>query len=434
MALVLGAMLFSSSCEKSSEDIPTQAETFEGIIEEAWQAYADGDFENAIELFNQALERNVEPDSLGIQAYRGLGWAYSRVNKYSLSISNFNFLLSVESVRSGKNPIVEMENTVAISNSVPLTPTTEDTSGVGIWTIETDSNTYLLSISGIESYAAEQKHRIIVGSLPNKIEPGTQSFTLDKAPISNPAGYDIGTPTSSSLWFEPATNIEGDSLVYPVPTINDIDTLYDYYLDVETGEVSIKPRYWTIENLTAHYKYYEKTYMIRNFGYHLISLYGELEDGGDFPVLVSQSYEGGDKYYISGESFNKEQGGTYYQADALAGMAAGFVAQGDYDSAIRAARTVIFINEYFEDNDPGNYPYERHLFDGDSGFDTWSIYHLLAVSYFNLKDFRNAEICLERYMGQGDVLSAISSTYENDIVILLSEIQKPSDWSPPQLW
>lgn len=434
MLLVVGAILFSSSCDISSEDIPTQAETLEGIIEEAWQSYADGDFERAIELFNQALERNVEPDSLGIQAYQGLGWAYSRVNKYALSISNFNFLLSVESVRSGKNPIVEMENTVAESNPFPLAPTIEDTFGVGIWTIETDSNTFLLSISGIESYAAEKSHRITVGSLPNKIEPGTRLFTLDKASISNPDGDGMGTSTSSSLWFEPATNIQGDSLVNPVSTIDDIDSLYDYYLNAEEGEVAILPRYWQMENLTAHYEYYEKTYMIRNFGYHLISLEEELEDGNDLPIIDPESYEGGDKYYISGESFNKDRGGTYYQADAFAGMAAGFAAQGDYEGAIRAARMAIFINEYLEDGDPGNYPYVRNLFEGDTGFDTWNIYHVLAVSYFNLKDFRNAERCIEQYMGKGDVLDPTSATYEYDMVERLSSMVRPSDWEPPQIW
>ena len=447
IALISLSLVFFSGCDPvdKSDDIPVSYFDVENLIEQGYEHFSNGDYPEAINSFNEALERDVEPDAIGIKAYQGLGWTYSRVGNYSAAITNFNFLLSIESLNSSKYPIVEEDNLVATSKPYPINPTVTDTSGIGPWTVSLSSDKYILSVSSVASYSAQTSTKITVGDRPNEIEPGTAQFGLDNVPLSNLAGTGIGTPLAAALEFEAGTNAQADSLVYPVAAVTDLDTsfvfgdsmaieLAQYHVDPVTGLISIKPRFWKIDKLTAIYKHYENNYMMRQHDFHTISLQETLEDDSPFPVLDPVNYAGGSEYLISGEFFNTNSGGTYNQCDAYAGMAAGYLAQEDYTSAIRAANIAILINESLRDQGSTEYPYRRKLFNSDTGFDMWNVYQILAQAYFSSKDFRNAEKCLEDSMEQGNLLSTSSDTYEFDMIQLIGTAEKPVSWDPPNIW
>lgn len=430
--LLITGLLCLWACEKSSSDIPTAPVTLEGLIEEGLEAFAEGDFETAIDRFNEALERDVDPEQ-SLLAYQGLGWVYTRINKPALAIGNFNFILSVESVLTGKNPIVEQEKT-GLSNAYNPTPTVNDTFGVGRWTISLDSSDYLLSISEIKSYSAQYEQVFSIGATVNKIEPGVGLIPLEKASIANIEGTGIGSPLLSAIEFTVAVNPEADSLVNPVADPDSIVTYSDYYINSDRGEVTIKPRYWTISELGTEFKYLEKDYIVRNLNYHEIALADELGEGDKFPVLDKTTYDGGDVYYIKGEFFNTEQGGTYYQADAYAGMAATYLAQEMYEESIRAARTALMINEYMSEDDPDHYPYQRQLYEGDEDIGLWEVYHLLATGLIYVGDYGHALECLEYLNPPGATLpDTESDLFVFDLIEALSEIQKDANWEPPQL-
>lgn len=417
-------------CDKKSDDIPTSPVTLQSLIDEGFRYYQEGEYSEAITRFQEALERDVDPDN-SLRAYQGLGWTYARIERYASSVNNFSFLLSAEALESGKYPIVEGEDILTHSDPVPVEPSFSDTAGQGRWTLQTVGSEFILSLDEVFSYSAEAEDKNIQeGASSGTIEPGASKFVLSHAPVSNPAGDGVGTPLSSSLEFGVADNMEKDSLTTPVASPEEITEYDEYYLEPEKGEVTIKPRYWPIVGLDATYKY-ATTYPVRNHGWQSVSLKNTLEDGSSFPVLNPNEYQGDAAFYLTGEFFNRTDGGTYYQADAHAGMAAAYSSQGDYISAVRSARTAILINDYLQSEDPDHYPYQRQLFEEDTEYGLWQIYMILADAYVNLEDYLHAEECIEDFLGAGDVLNPANPEYEYNLVKKLATIERPENWSPP---
>ena len=108
-------------CDKKSDDIPTSPVTLQSLIDEGFRYYQEGEYSEAITRFQEALERDVDPDN-SLRAYQGLGWTYARIERYASSVNNFSFLLSAEALESGKYPIVEGEDILARSDPVPVEP------------------------------------------------------------------------------------------------------------------------------------------------------------------------------------------------------------------------------------------------------------------------------------------------------------------------
>ncbi|MDI6792533.1 MAG: tetratricopeptide repeat protein [bacterium] len=67
--------------------------TAEEFTNEGWDAYQEGDYERALEAFNQAVDK----DSACTEAYNGLGWANAKSNGLSAAVTNFNQCLSLYS-------------------------------------------------------------------------------------------------------------------------------------------------------------------------------------------------------------------------------------------------------------------------------------------------------------------------------------------------
>jgi len=416
-------ILVISGCSRKSDNIPTAPESVESLINDGWEAFQAGDYDLAILNFEQTLKRNVDPE-LSINAYRGLGWTYSRTEKYAQAITNFSFVISLETVRTKKLPVVSLEKVPANAIS-----DTFDVRFNGEWQMVTDS--YIVNVEDVESYDARVNKKL--GAAPAFIlESGIQSINLPKSEISNAAGTGLGGPLDNSLSFSP------DSLKTTVDSPANLASIYDFYLDAQKGVVEVLPRIYKLENIFANFKYHEKGYLVKRTENQMVALEKELDDLNDTPADSA-----GDLYYLKGSFYNKynpddpTSGGTYMQADAYAGMSAAYLAQGEFQMAANSARTLVYINQDMKTIDATQYPYKRSLFENDNNFDLWDFYKVLAISYFNLYDYSGAEKCLEFYMGQGE--DAVDNTKPEFIFDLLTKINSlpddaPGGWIPVNIW
>ncbi len=420
IAIVTLMVLFG--CSDKSDNIPTTAQSVEGLIVEGWTAYQNGDYEAAVANFEATLQRNVSPE-LSIDAYRGLGWTYSRLEKYAQAITNFSFVISLESVSSSRFPVVAKEGVEAYA-----VPDTQYVDVNGELQLMTDE--YIVSIDDIDSYSARVVQKM--GASPAfELDPGTRVINLPKSELSNATSTALGNALDNSLSFNPAT------FTTAVASENELTELDQYYIDTQTGVLSIVPRVETLKEIEAIFTYHEKGYLIDRYTNRFIVLNEELEDLSDAP-----EDQPGDIYYIKGDFYNKydannpQSGGTYMQADAYAGMSAAYLAQGDYVSALEASRALMYINQDLKALDSGKYPYQRNLFDGDTDYNMWDFYKVMAICYYNINDYLSAEECLEVYLGQGDVVDNTRTDFSFNLISLINGLSDtpPADWSPKDIF
>jgi tetratricopeptide (TPR) repeat protein len=411
-----------AGCARKSENIPTAVQSVSNLVSEGWTAFQNGNYSKAIQVFERAIKRDVDPE-ISIDAYRGLGWTYARLEKFSQAVTNFNFVISLETVKTRKNPVFNLEEVIALAVS-----DTADFKINGAWQLITDQ--YIVSIEDVKSYSARISQKL--GLAPAYIiEGGIRSINLPRTEISNAEGTAIGNALDHSIYFDP------DSFKIPVTSPEEITAPSHYYLDAQKGIIEILPRIYDLEQISAHIQYHEKDYTIKRTEYKLIVLNNELENGDDTPPdSVS------DIYYLKGNFYNKYRvgdetsGGTYYQADAFAGLASVYMAQGDYKNAIEAARALLYVNEDLKELDDNHYPYSRSLFDSDNEYDLWDFYKLLTICYYNIQDYLSAEKLLEVYLSQGDIIDNLSDDYTFQLVSKINELpdSAPVEWIPVNLW
>ena len=418
LVLVFAAWSGFYGCSRKSEDIPTVPETVNGLISQGWEAFQNGDYEAAVANFEATLARNVTPE-LSIDAYRGLGWTYSRLEKYALAVTNFNFVISLESVSSKRFPVTSKSGVIAVATNDSWLPDWN-----GDWQLKTDD--LIVKIDDIESYSARQNQKL--GAAPAfEIASGTREINLAKAEISNAAKNSIGDALDNSMSFYP------DSLTNAVASVDDLENLGDFYLDTQKGVVYIVPRINKLIEWSANYTYHEKGYLVSSSNFQTIVLSGLLES-----LAKTPEDEEGDVYYVKGDFYNRynaddpSTGGTYLQADAYAGIACAYLAQGDYESALQAVKALAYINQDLKTIDPAHYPYKRTLFNGDDTMDMWDFYKVMALCYFNIGDYLNAEICLEDYLVGQDVVDRDVTEFAYDLLTAINELSDtpPADWTP----
>ncbi|HPG40743.1 MAG TPA: tetratricopeptide repeat protein [bacterium] len=420
---ILVTMLVIFGCSKESDDIPTSAETITSLLNEGWAAYQQGEFETAIAHFENTIKRNVDPE-LSIDAYRGLGWTYARTEQYSQAITNFSFVISLETVLKKRRPVLNLEKVPAFAVVDTMNNRYND-----LWQIRT--NAWIVNLEGIESYTARVNK--MLGPAPTFIlAAGTRVFNLPKPEISNAAGTALGTELDNSLTFSP------DSLRTPVSSPAQLQNFGDFYLDAQKGVVEIIPRINKLEKIAAVYMYHEKGYVIKRSENQFIALEDRLESLSNTPTDMP-----GDTYYLKGEFYNRYNaadpttGGTYMQADAYAGMATAYLAQGDYASALKAARALAYINQDLKTLDNAHYPYKRELFENDNEFDMWDFYKIMALAFYQEKDYFGAEKVLEFYLKQGNVVDNNSSQFIFDLLTKINTLPEDAptqNWPPVDLW
>jgi len=111
---VMALLLIVGGCSRKSDDIPTYVESVDNLVNEGWAAFQEDDYNRAAFAFEEAVKRDVDPQT-SIDAYRGLGWTYARLENYAQAITNFNFVISLENVETDKRPILSLENVIARS-------------------------------------------------------------------------------------------------------------------------------------------------------------------------------------------------------------------------------------------------------------------------------------------------------------------------------
>lgn len=90
--ITFALMIFS--CDKPGDDIdvPTgPAPTVASLVNQGWNAYENGEYNEAKDYFEEALNRDV----FNKEVYLGYGWTLNRLSSYNGALSKFDLLLSL---------------------------------------------------------------------------------------------------------------------------------------------------------------------------------------------------------------------------------------------------------------------------------------------------------------------------------------------------
>ncbi len=386
ISVLLILLIFFIGCSRQSDDIPglDDVDTSADLIEKGWENYENSDFQSAIDNFTQVLDNQVDPAKV-MGAYQGLGWTYSRVQSYDAAIANFQFVISAEYASSGKLPIIHTDT---------LQVTAIDSSDTE-WILKSNDN-YIVGVNEIVNKGARRVGEFVGVFEPHPgglysyiIKENTCMLTLNYTNISNNAGTALGTASDNSVVFDTTTciftkKVENETL---------IDSLEKYSVNPEDGQVPIyciqeihhATQLLDIVDVKINYRYEEIRYIIEHSQWQQISLSNTLNtEASDSDTPADQT---GDFYYLNCDVYDSKEnasddiyGGTYHQADAYAGMAASYYADGNHKQTAAACCAIIYINEDLDE------PYIRNLYEDDSGLDMWDIYYMLAKILKSLVD------------------------------------------------
>jgi len=100
IAVIFSALVLivTSACERKGKDIPVYPPTADSRLSEGWDYFEAGNYSVAIERFASSKNR----DALYADAYRGLGWSYSRVMDYTNAESNFSIFATLSATEPAK--------------------------------------------------------------------------------------------------------------------------------------------------------------------------------------------------------------------------------------------------------------------------------------------------------------------------------------------
>ncbi|MDP8205058.1 MAG: hypothetical protein P9L92_00200 [Candidatus Electryonea clarkiae] len=94
-------VVFIPGCETSSDDIPTGAPvTVEGLVEDGWSNYEEGNFQEAVTCFIEA----TNADAKNLEAYLGMGYAFAQRGELIRALQNFDNVIALSSVLEGADP------------------------------------------------------------------------------------------------------------------------------------------------------------------------------------------------------------------------------------------------------------------------------------------------------------------------------------------
>lgn len=89
--LIILVLIFSINCDRSTDSfiMDSTPDTYINLLESAWDSYMNENYEVAVDLFQQAADR----DAIKPEPYLGLGWCYARL--LDLEKSNANFTKTI---------------------------------------------------------------------------------------------------------------------------------------------------------------------------------------------------------------------------------------------------------------------------------------------------------------------------------------------------
>lgn len=88
---IISIIFAGMSCDRQGKNIPINPPTTETRLSEGWSAFESGQYITAIDRFSAAKNR----DASFADAYRGLGWSYSRVMDYTNAEINFKIFTTL---------------------------------------------------------------------------------------------------------------------------------------------------------------------------------------------------------------------------------------------------------------------------------------------------------------------------------------------------
>ena len=88
---LISLVLLITACDRKGKNIPTYPPTADSRLSEGWTAFESGDYEQAINGFTDAKNR----DAAYADAYNGLAWSYARTQDFDNAKSNFSVFMSL---------------------------------------------------------------------------------------------------------------------------------------------------------------------------------------------------------------------------------------------------------------------------------------------------------------------------------------------------
>ncbi len=106
-AMMLTLLLAFAGCEHESDDIPDgPAITIPGLIEEGWEAYNSGDYDEAVNIFSEA----AYADAKSLEAYLGIGYAFTQRNELVRADQNLGNVINLSTVILTEGVITEEDS------------------------------------------------------------------------------------------------------------------------------------------------------------------------------------------------------------------------------------------------------------------------------------------------------------------------------------
>jgi tetratricopeptide (TPR) repeat protein len=84
-------LVIGTACDRQGKNIPTNPPTADSRLSEGWKAFETGQYTKAIDGFSAAKNR----DATYADAYRGLGWSYSRVMDFTNAEINYKIFTTL---------------------------------------------------------------------------------------------------------------------------------------------------------------------------------------------------------------------------------------------------------------------------------------------------------------------------------------------------
>jgi tetratricopeptide (TPR) repeat protein len=84
------------SCDEESENIPTQFDSVKTFLEDGWISYQTGNYQEAIDLFTEAVERQAG----NLEAHAGIAWSNYHMDDLADAEAKFNFIVSLATLNN----------------------------------------------------------------------------------------------------------------------------------------------------------------------------------------------------------------------------------------------------------------------------------------------------------------------------------------------
>ena len=243
-------LIFSFSCDREGENIPTQALTVDMYLANGWEAYEAGLFDDAVDAFTSAKER----DAVKLEAYNGLGWSLAQVADYENSISSFKFLLSMtDDPQLIGDCYAGLSMTYAAYRELPAADGNPDTIAIEyaetglqhdpdyVFAHDEKVNAAALHLIIAQSHYNSENFLIALTEVDSYVEPDFEQSLIDDGTILKVEDDTVKVVVSASTEFNGTVsfNLEGKELVNVLSIVNPVTDISYNVVSFDEGGMEV---------------------------------------------------------------------------------------------------------------------------------------------------------------------------------------------------